>query len=210
MLVYELYRLYNLRELKKEKSVLKECRGFGDGIWDLLGYYDPSTYEVVICDSEIEDYANKLAGSFLEYDEVTTKLVLRELVRLHEHGHSLLHTGKLGPLRRFKKGYRNLLPVINEPVTEFIVWSTLKHFGTKFFEKVFEEVDKTTPSYYQRWRDIKQIIDNRNGSNLRYVYCIPSLIYVVRKETWKDFDGFLEEINREWETIFAIGLFEIL
>ena len=206
MLVYKLYKFFNLPKLKKELGVLEECRGFGDGIWDILGYYDPVKYEIVICDSLVEKHANALAKN-KGFDEKTTKLVLRELVRLHEHGHSLLHTGKIGPLLRFKNGYKSVPPTINESVTEFIVWSTVKKFGTKLFEAVFDEVDKTTPPYYRYWKRIKQVIDRKKGRGAYLCYC-PGIIYIVRKGTWKDFDSFLGEIEQEWETVVTIAVSE--
>lgn len=210
MLVSKLYKLFDVK-LKKERSVLNECHGFGDGIWDIIGYYNPLKYEITICDSRIEEHVRKLAKS-IEYDEVNTNLVLRELVRLHEHAHSLLHTGKLSPLRRFKNGYRNLPPTVNEPVTEFIAWSTVQKFGTKFFERVFEEVDKSTPDYYKRWKQIKQVIDNKSRKKMHneYVYYIPGLIYLARKGVWKDFNSFLGEMSQEWKTILAIVIAELI
>jgi hypothetical protein len=205
MLAEKLYQFYDIPKLKKERSILKNCRGLGDGIWDILGFYVPSTSEIVICDSEIENYAKKLAQSSPEYDNDFTKYALRELVRLHEHGHALLHTGNIGPLRRFKKGYKSLPSVVNEPITEFIAWSTLKSFGTKFFEKIFEKVDENTPDYYQKWKDIKQMIDCQ-VKNIDYIDYIPGLVYVARKELWKDFESFCKGLEQEWNVIKTITI----
>jgi hypothetical protein len=192
--------------MKKEKSALNGCRPYGDGIWDLLGYYDPKKYEITICERHIEEHIRNLAKS-IEYDELYTKFVLRELVRSHEHAHSLLHTG-MKYLGRFKKGYRSLLPVVNEPITEFITWSIVQRFATKFFEKVFEDVDQSTPPYYREWKRIRQLIDSKNEDvpRSKYVYYVPGLIYVVRKGIWRDFDSFLKDLDHEWEAVKALFL----
>jgi len=208
MLTYKLYKFFRIDKLKKERSVLTDCRGPGEGIWDILGYYDPLKYEITICDSRIEEFAKSLAIS-INSDETTTTLVLRELVRLHEHAHSLLHTGKISSVRRFRKGYRNLPREINEPVTEFIAWSTIKKFGTKFIEKVFEEIDKKSPKYYRNWRKIKQKIDSKSkiderfSGSIQYISFIPSLISIVRRGICDDFNSFLRKIDENWNTILT-------
>lgn len=141
-----------------------------------------------------------------------TKVVLRELVRLHEHTHALLHTSSFPPLIKYemdywKIGYRNLHPTINEPLTEFIAWSIVEKFGTKFFERVFEIVDEKSPSYYREWKKIKNIIDGVR-QNQSYVFFIPGLVCIARDmdlANLTNFQNFLQELKNNLETICGLS-----
>jgi len=210
MLVPKLYEIFGVRKVKKEKGFLNECPGGGDGIWDILGYYDPSAYEITVCESRIEKFVrNSILTQTIEFDEIYTKVVLRELVRLHEHTHALLHTSSFPRLKRYKMGnwkigYRNLHPSVNEPLTEFLAWSVVQRFGTKFCERVFEIVDEKSPSYYREWKKIKDIID-KVRQNHSYVFFILGLVYTARDMDLCNFQNFLQELKNNLQTVYDLS-----
>jgi len=215
MLVPRLYEIFEVQKVKKERGFLNGCHG-GDGIWDTLGYYDPSAYEITICDSRIEKFVrDSIIIQTIEFDEIYTKVVLRELVRLHEHTHALLHTSSFPGSKRYKMGhwktgYRNLHPDVNEPLTEFIAWSVVQRFGTKFFERVFEVVDEKSPFYYREWKKIKDILD-KVRQNHSYVFFIPGLVYIARDRALADFQNFLQELKNNLQTICDLStLFNLI
>ncbi len=97
MLVSKLYEIFSGNTPKPERSVLKHCSKGDEGIWDILGYYDPKSHAIFICEPKVENHSWEIARS-LGLTTFYTRLVLRELVRLHEHAHSLTHTGKFDEL----------------------------------------------------------------------------------------------------------------
>ena len=206
MLVSRLYNLFRKNIPKHEKVALSGCPK-GDGIWDVLGYYDFKSYSIIICEPEVEKYGEQMATQ-LKLDETFTRLILRQLVRLHEHAHAMLHTGNFdGIKRRFKMGYRNLPANINEPLTEFIAWSVVRKVGIQLFESVFNEVDKNAPSYYRAWNQIKELIDNKSKPDSKnYVSFVPGLVQVARDGNWNNFEHFLEGIKDHYKLIETIAV----
>lgn len=82
----------------------KKKREGGGRIWDVMGYYDKKRKIVTICDKVIQKgFENKFKRDVelrreLEKLSRTRKeliLILRELVRLHEHSHAFLHTARI-------------------------------------------------------------------------------------------------------------------
>lgn len=205
MLVSRLYELFRKNIPKPERAAFKECPR-GEGIWDILGYYDyKSRVKITICEPKIREYSKKLTKK-LDLDETQIRLMLRELVRLHEHAHALLHTGNFGGgiKRRFKMGYQNFPKGINEPLTEFIGWSVVCNVGIQPFEIIFNEIDKNAPNYYRKWNQIRGLIDSKSKPNSKnYVYFVPGLVQVAREQKWDSFDHFLKGIQRNYPLIDA-------
>jgi hypothetical protein len=206
MLVSQLYEFFNKDVPKPERAVLKDCVK-GDGIWDVLGYYDhKSKVKITICEPEVEKFSNRLAVQ-LNGDKNQIRLIVRELVRLHEHGHAMLHTGSTFSIkRRFKMGYRNLPLEINEPLTEFIAWSVIKDCSVASFESFFYEIDKNSPSYYKQWNQIKQLIDGKRKNIINYLYLVPGLIHIARNGVWNNFKHFLKGVSDHYKLIEALAI----
>ena len=126
-----------------EILVLPPYKG-GDGIWDILGYYDPYTRTVNLCDSKIKEESLNIKG-IVGYNAEIVYGVLRELVRLHEHIHALIHTSSLSPnmtlLFHYKTNtqdwYSRLPSEINEPLTEFLSYILVKRSESSLFLKIF-------------------------------------------------------------------------
>jgi len=137
-----------------------------EGIWDTLGYYDGKI--VTICDKAIQKSLKKKFDKDVELREKLEKLsksreelilILRELVRLHEHSHAFLHTATVRKSKPSGKWYSNLPKEVNGPLTEFITYSvinSLKDEAKKLFVTVFLEFDKYVPKPYRNWREIKK------------------------------------------------------
>ena len=154
-----------------------------EGIWDTLGYYDGNKQIVFICELNIVNFVYHLQKRLnRKRNRLFLMLVLRELVRLHEHAHALLHVGDFSKFPNLKdlfnigkfQNYNSFPCYINEPLTEFIAWSTIRYLKENqiFFIKVFEEVDKDSPQYYRNWNQIKQIIDKkREHRDILYILC---------------------------------------
>jgi hypothetical protein len=221
MLVSKLYGMFSGNTPKPERSVLKHCPGGGDGIWDVLGYYDPKSYTVTICELEVENYSWEIARS-LGLTVFYTRLVLKELVRLHEHAHSLTHTGKFDEFRgnkhdlpeemKLRCRFRMRYPIkseINEPIAEFISWSTIQNIPSDahaVFEKVFDEVneDPKTPALYRRWSDLKKLLAELSDNEGKpaeddYICFIPGLIHIARDGVWSGFEDFIQGIQDGFE-----------
>jgi len=162
-----------------------------NGIWDVLGFYTPQNKRITICDKNIEDYVKKLPEADLEKIGLSRNeliLFVRELVRLHEHGHAFLHTAEVG-----KKWQYNLPSDVDEPVTEFIVRSIIEKMDRdNIWIKVFDELDKNSPGYYKNWSKIKDVLEN---SDMYYPEFIPLLIGLVRSKEWKNWDEFFNSLK---------------
>lgn len=223
MLVSKLYETFSGNTPKPERSVLKHCSKGDEGIWDILGYYDPKSRTITICEPEVENYSLEIARS-LGLTIFYTKLMLRELVRLHEHAHSLTHTGKFDEFRgtklydipeikvrrRFRMGYP-IRSEINEPIAEFISWSTIQTIPSDahaVFEKVFDEVNKDQKlgALYRRWSDLKNILEELSDNEGKpaeddYIYFIPGLIHITRNYVWGDFEDFIQGVRDKFEQL---------
>ena len=176
---------------KPEISRYCDCHKNENGIWDVLGFYTPQNKRITICDNKIEDYVKKLPAKDLEKIGLSRNeliLFVRELVRLHEHGHAFLHTAEVG-----EKWQYNLPSEVNEPVTEFIVDFIIEKMGyDNVWINVFKELDKGTPEYYQNWSKIKDVLDNLTIQALKDdPRFIALLTGFVRSKEWKSWDKFL-------------------
>ena len=153
MLVSKLHEIFLENDPKQEKVILTGCQK-RDGIWDTLGYYDPKSWSINICEKEITDYVEILERK-RKRNKIYTRFCLRELVRLHEHAHSLFHTSKFEYIGcDFAMGYQNFPATVEEPLVEFIAWSTVHYIGKEIFLSLFYEVDEDSPSYYKEWNKI--------------------------------------------------------
>jgi len=220
LLVSRLYKLFGGNVPKPERSIFnfKDCPR-GEGIWDILGYYDSKSYSVTICEPKIEEHSWQVATR-LGSKPHETRLVLRELVRLHEHAHSLIHTGNFDEFRgfnlseklpefkvkcRFKMGYP--IPCqINEPLAEFISWSIIHNIADDearaIFEKVFDEVDKSAPSYYKNWVQLRQLIQNSSKpASEHFIFFVPGLVHIARDGVWNNFGHFVQAISSKYELL---------
>jgi hypothetical protein len=180
---------------KPEISRYCDCHKNENGIWDVLGFYTPQNKRITICDNKIEDYVKKLPEKDLEKIGLSRNeliLFVRELVRLHEHGHAFLHTAEVG-----KKWQYNLPSEVNEPVTEFIVDFIIEKMGyDNVWINVFKELDKGTPEYYQNWSKIKDVLDNLTIQALKDdPRFIALLTGFVRSKEWKSWDEFLTSLQ---------------
>ncbi|MCD6483901.1 MAG: hypothetical protein J7L47_02180 [Candidatus Odinarchaeota archaeon] len=104
------------------------------GIWDVMGYYDKKRKIVTICDNVIQkEFENKFERDVelrrrlekLSKPRKELILILRELVRLHEHSHGFLHTARVHGSKPGGKWYLNLPEEVDEPLTEFITYSVI-------------------------------------------------------------------------------------
>jgi len=214
MLVSKLFEIFHNNIPRRERAVFEGCWK-DEGIWDILGKYDPKSYLISICEPEVIMCSKKLATS-LKLNEAQSYLTLRELVRLHEHAHALIHKGDFnkflnidlsigGPCPEleirptFKKGYRNLPHEIKEPLTEFVAWSVVNNMDLSF-KKAYNEVDKGTPPYYRKWVQLRELIEKRSKLFHRYYFFVPFLIHVARDGVWNDFEHFIEGIKEQFQS----------
>ena len=77
-------------------------------IWDTLGIYDAIARVIVIDDEKILEHSNKISDK-IEIETGVNKerigyIILRELVRLHEHAHAFLHVSGIEALRSHGAG----------------------------------------------------------------------------------------------------------
>jgi hypothetical protein len=214
MLVSMLYDLLPKDVSHPEVTSIKLCPK-GEGVWDTLGYYNPNLpVKITICEHEIEEYSRQISKN-LKLNEKQVSWILKELVRLHEHSHAILHTGDFNsfcgvnlkdtPLKvrlRFKRGYNNLPKDINEPITEFITYSVICRTEFQTAKQIFIEVDKTSPPYYQTWKQITALIDNKSKPNRRdYIFFIPRLVHLARESDHNDFKQFFIEVQQNCQSL---------
>lgn len=214
MLVSVLYDLLAKHISYPEVTCLKPCPK-DEGIWDTLGYYNPNLpVKITICEHEIEEYSRQISKN-LRLNEKQVRWILRELVRLHEHSHALLHTGDFNsfcgvnlkdtPLKvklRFKRGYNNLPKDINEPITEFIAYSVICKTKIQTIKRIFMEVDRTSPSYYRTWNQITALIDNKIRPNKHdYIFFIPKIVHLARENDYRDFKQFFLEVQQNYQSL---------
>jgi len=204
-----------IRYVPRYECIKIECPRYirNGGIWDILGFYEPKTEMVIVCEDRIVKHGRRLANQ-LKVDELKTTLVLRELVRLHEHSHAYLHTAQIAEhvkaacLRVINMEELNkdtwlfdLKPQVLEPLTELFAYITLKntHILNKeeknFVMRIFEEVDKQTPNYYQKWRDIINLIP------LDSEFSIIALLYIARRKVWNSWDEFYNFISSNFNNV---------
>lgn len=206
MLVCWLHKLYGyipMFELVDFRLCLK-----GDGIWDILGYYDSKPHLVYICESEIEKCVDEIkfkifnkAGSLNEKEvTVLSRLAVRTLVRLHEHCHALLHTcdfrGLIAPNHDW---YISLKPEISEPLTEFIAFSIIQKSGCRFFQKIFEYIDDKAPKYYKKWTALRDLVKSKTGDSKTCYTFVPGIVKVARESSWENFNELKESIKDQWD-----------
>jgi hypothetical protein len=143
-------------------------------------------------------------------------MIIRELVRLHEHTHAIFHTTKLEKIHgvidarrlgigrnRFQVTYTSFPRDIDEPMGEFIAWSTICNEGSQMFKNIFREVDKKSPRYYRRWIEIKELVDEKCEPPPRnYLFFVPALIHIAREGNWKDFDDFIYGVEKQFYLIY--------
>jgi len=208
-----------------EKSELERCQGKSVnideiGIWDILGYYDGNapTPSIHLCEREIEDTVSEFYHNRSRFTKLSLRFVVRELVRLHEHAHALIH---IGDFKRFNElvkkypesyippfnNYGSFPPIINEPLTEFISWSTISYLKDThpYFLKIFNKIDKKAPHYYREWRRIRKSIDKINKPITEYIYYIPGLVKIARENKWTNFEDFLKEILKNEKILITIA-----
>jgi len=191
---------------KLEKICLEPCRG--EGIWDVLGYYNRELEIVFICEVEIQEEVKKLSTirELIEKLKVPEghvsnylTLIVRELVRLHEHAHAYLHTAIIetseGCVGRTVELDWWKCREVNEPLAEFVARSIVEKFGDPFVT-VFEEVDKSSPLYYRRWKDIERICKLSPSA-------IPPLTRIFRSKAWSNWNEFYQELKRKKDSIIA-------
>lgn len=221
MLLFGLHKLFNYYP-KPENSVLERCPE-KEGVWDTLGFYDSKYGSVFICERNIVDYAYKLEGQMerTKRSRLRIRFLLRELVRLHEHSHALLHTGDFYPpstRELIKEGdslyigpfqnYSSFPDSINEPLTEFIAWSVIQNLSEwrSSFMKIFNEVEKEDKlGLYTPWRKLRELIDSKCKPRKKYVYYAPGLVKIAREKTYKNLDQFLQEVTNKCEVIKGIA-----
>jgi hypothetical protein len=189
-----LYRCCGLYQLERERVLLDYPKvGEEVGIWDILGNYDPVKGEVLLHELCIEDHARRLA---VVLDEMLKIFALRELVRLHEHVHALIHTCPFArELREPNIDYSKLPSAVEEPVTEFVAWSIIKKYPHAIFADIFREVDAATPAYYQRWRLIEELFKEK--TKIDSCLLVPGLVVFTRKARWKDFNDFFTKLEEK-------------
>jgi hypothetical protein len=214
LLVSRLYALFGKEASYPEVASLKPCPR-GEGVWDILGYYNPnSVIKITICEHEIEEYSKGLAKN-LKLNEKQVRMILRELVRLHEHSHALFHTGDFNSFcginlkdtlfkvrYRFKRGYSSLPRDVNEPITEFIAYSIICDINSRTLKQIFSEVDRTSPPYYRAWNQIVALIDSKSKPNKQdYIFFIPKLVHIAREGNYHNFKQFFIKIQQNYQSI---------
>lgn len=198
-----------------EISIMNGCPQRCEGIWDILGYYDSKSCLVTICELEITEFTKKLRPvNNEEYKQI--RQTLKELVRLHEHVHSLIHNCNFDKLLGIPKEkveftlpvasdsiYQGIPKEINETLCEFISFSAIINLNWISYERLFYKVDKCSPPEYQRWKDIRDVIDVtfKKQKKRDYIYIIPSLIKLSRKKKYQTLQDFIEGIITEKEEI---------
>jgi hypothetical protein len=195
-------------EPEKEISKMNGCHRTCDSIWDRLGYYQSKSSLVTICEKEISDYVQQLHPKQIHpvfgKNKKQIRQILRDSVRLHEHVHALLHRCNFENLEKLIKLpmasdliYENLPKSINEPLCMIICYSVIKKMNLISYDRLFSAVDKTMPRLYQRWHEIKDVIDTLfKGKPMRdYIHFVPSLVKISRKKVFSNFDDYIKEIK---------------
>lgn len=210
MLVAKLYEVFANKICTPEKPNL-ECPRIGEGIWDTLGYYDSEQREISICEREIaQANHNWDLAKHCRRKEHETALILRELVRLHEHAHALHHTGNFvfnilgapSPIkvrRRFVIGYENLPKEIIESLAEFISWSVVSNINVELFNNAFNKVDEHAEDFYKKWKTLRELIKSRFELGYEYyIAFVPGLINITRQQELRSFDDFTQAMQLDY------------
>lgn len=222
-LVNKLVKLYGYRWVPEVCE--QRYKRLRDGIWDTLGYYDER--KVHLCEKELSETSEDVSRRLGLNDDITW-LALRELVRLHEHAHAMLHrVNPLSyalrhvrrvsvPIRRKKvsyirRWYRALKPEVVEPLTEFVAYSLIPTEGV--YRAIFEEVDKQAPPYYRRWQELVRVCDelrreSRQLSNVSLCELVPPIIGLAHGKVWESFDELINAVQRAKREI--IETFEVM
>ncbi len=206
MLVFQLYKLFGYVP-QPEFSRAEKCPK-GDGIWDILGYYDPIHRIVGVCEVEVKKHSKELMKALknkgFEVDEVRSYLTLRELTRLHEHIHALIHLGDFkGFIAPNNEWYIGLRPEINEPLTVFTMWLILQRVNDEILSKAFEVMDQRHPKPYQDWIKLWKLARNKDVKAAEYVV---GILKIAREKDWSSLDELINELNTRWVEIEAITI----
>ncbi|MHA1616476.1 MAG: hypothetical protein ACTSX9_04120 [Candidatus Njordarchaeales archaeon] len=236
MLVQELCKIPGSRYIPKfEKCVtyiITKDRKKEIGIWDILGCYDSSQEIIFICEDNIADEVNKLLGNTtfsrelfkklgLDTPSETSKeglvrgyltLILRELVRLHEHAHAYTSTAMIEVSEPTIDLDWNKCRDVNEPLAEFIVRYILEYIKEKrsqsigeLFILVFDKVDNHAPYWYLNWKKLWKEIRPKIAEKLLRPSktIIPSLVKFARSKKWSNWDEFYQGFKNKIDSICA-------
>lgn len=212
MLVSRLCKIPGSQYIPKFEKISKPCKE-GEDIWDVLGYYDYDSEVVYICEEKIQEEVERLLHKpeLIEKLNIESKharnylsLVVKELVRLHEHAHAYLHTAII---ENFGNDYVYdivsnwyVCKEVVEPLTEFVVRSIIENsaFHNPFMA-VFDEIDELSPSYYKKWREIEAICRPTP-------YVIPPLTKIVRSKAWNNWSDFYRELENKKNWLLRVAI----
>ena len=178
-------------------------------IWDILGSYNPKDKLVKICEIEIDQFFedNKKDKALCRLEKKQTRYSIRELIRIHEHVHSLIHHFNFFSLGGVSIGLDSFPPAksstykipdyVEEPLCVFISFSIIKTLNWIAIGRIFNILDKKTPQKYQNWIKIREIVErNINRKLMRdYIYFTPSLIKIAREKNYSSFNEFIQLIE---------------
>jgi len=213
LLVSQLSKLYGyIPEI--ECVHVEPCHKGNNGIWDILGYYESVPKLIHICEPEIhkcvDDIKKIRLREFGRLEDDMSSIVLessvRELVRLHEHCHALLHTCSFkGFTAPNHKWYSSLSPDICEPLVEFISRVLVEFVNNNILKRIFDFIDNKAPPYYKRWIELMNIFIKRNLKDPSGY--IPGIVSVLREEgKLKNFEHAKKVIEERWEDINAMSI----
>ena len=195
-------------------------------IFDLLGYYNAQTQTVHICEHEISSYLEKESKDHkLGLDDSTAYACVREIIRMHEQAHAMIHTcGFNGFSAPSHEWFMQLPREIGEPLAQVIVWKLLnsRDSGNSLLLEVFNKMCKNQPPIYKNWKEISDCIyssvdeiektfpdvitDLEKSEGVELI--IPGVLKLARSKAWKDFGKFLGELCRQYPSVpFSFLLF---
>ncbi len=186
------YNSSKCREIYEKKDI---------GIGDKLGFYDGK--KVHICDQQIEQEAKNIYRDLSSLVNINQcYLVLRELIRLHEHIHALIH------FKTNYKWYTNLPKEINEPLTVYFSWLIVRSVGDEIYQRVFDKVNDELPDYYKKWDLIQKRLGFKPSKSdvEKSLEVINVIMNHIKKKDWKNrsFNDFIDDYSMWTEIKFDL------
>jgi hypothetical protein len=191
------------------------------GMFDVLGEYYSTSNTIVIYEKEIEKCMNNYFSS-QNNNNGLTRDTLRQLIRLHEHSHSIIKTCMFDTVfdvvsrmdihqknpvafsidKINYMNYNKKPKDVIESLTQFVVFSIVERTRIDPYVNMFKLMDDVSPHYYRRWRDLVRYIEEKYDM-YEYHFFIPPLVKIFRENAFSNFAEFMEVIENNLEIVDA-------